>query len=454
MATTTTKLALTKPDGTDLVDIAVLNANADKIDTASGAFICTSTTRPASPWNGQLIFETDTLNVLVYRTSTTSWSIVGGSTISSTPPAGAGNGNFWWDSDNGILYVYYNDGNSAQWVSVMPSQTTIDVANNVIINGAFDFWQRGTSSSTAGYLADRWASQITGGSGYTQSRQALGLDVSQTTTGGEFFYRHQHTAGTNAGDLAVITTKIEDVRTLAGRTATLSFWATADSARSLSVELGQNFGTGGSTTVNAIGVTKLNVTTTLTRYTVTVNIPSIVGRTIGPNSFLEVFLWFSAGSNFNSRTNSLGNQSGAYTFNIWGVELEAGSVATTFRRNGSSIQEELANCQRYYWRSSSADVYGTFGMGIASASNEATLIVPNPVAMRVPATAIESSALAVWDSVTVIGVTSVTLRAGHQTTTSTPVRINVAGNPLPQYRPYFLLNGNNVSGFLGVSAEL
>ena len=37
MATTTTNLGLTKPAGTDAVDIAVINANMDKIDTAVAA---------------------------------------------------------------------------------------------------------------------------------------------------------------------------------------------------------------------------------------------------------------------------------------------------------------------------------------------------------------------------------------------------------------------------------
>lgn len=60
MATTTTRLALTKPAGTDVVDVDVLNANSDKLDAAAGATICTSTTRPASPYSGQIIYETDT----------------------------------------------------------------------------------------------------------------------------------------------------------------------------------------------------------------------------------------------------------------------------------------------------------------------------------------------------------------------------------------------------------
>jgi len=37
-------------------------------------------------------------------------------TISSNPPSNAVAGSMWWDSDNGMLYVRYNDGDSSQWV--------------------------------------------------------------------------------------------------------------------------------------------------------------------------------------------------------------------------------------------------------------------------------------------------------------------------------------------------
>ena len=42
----------------------------------------------------------------------------GDATISSTPPTNAHSGQLWWDSDSGDLYIYYNDGTSAQWVGV------------------------------------------------------------------------------------------------------------------------------------------------------------------------------------------------------------------------------------------------------------------------------------------------------------------------------------------------
>lgn len=76
MATTTSRLALTKPASSDPVDIAVLNTNADKIDAAIGATTCTSGTRPSSPYNGQFIFETDTQKTYVYNGAATAWVYV------------------------------------------------------------------------------------------------------------------------------------------------------------------------------------------------------------------------------------------------------------------------------------------------------------------------------------------------------------------------------------------
>ena len=61
---TTARLLLQKPNSDpvlgDDVDIDILNANADKIDAVISATPCTFATRPASPFQGQIILETDT----------------------------------------------------------------------------------------------------------------------------------------------------------------------------------------------------------------------------------------------------------------------------------------------------------------------------------------------------------------------------------------------------------
>ena len=120
MATSTTKLGLTKPDFVDVVDVSELNTNADAIDAAVGATIVTSATRPASPWAGQIIYETDTESTFVWTGS--AWIASGGGasvTVSETAPAGADEGDLWLNSTEAKMYVYYDDGTSEQWVAAV-----------------------------------------------------------------------------------------------------------------------------------------------------------------------------------------------------------------------------------------------------------------------------------------------------------------------------------------------
>jgi hypothetical protein len=156
------------------------------------------------------------------------------------------------------------------------------------------------------------------------------------------------TSVAGASNYAFLLQPVEDVRTFAGHTATLSFWAKADAAKNIAVEFLQFFGSGGSPSafVAGIGVTTCALTTAWQKFTVTVAVPSISGKTLGTsgNDFLSINFWFDAGSDLNARTNSLGQQSG--TFDIAQVQLEAGDVATPFEHR--SIGQELALCQRYY----------------------------------------------------------------------------------------------------------
>lgn len=222
---------------------------------------------------------------------------------------------------------------------------------NKIINGGFDIWQRGTSQTSSGYgSADRWQN-FHSGSTKTASQQAFTVGQTDVAGNPKYYLRHVVSSVAGSGNRVLVNQKIEGVSTLAGQTVTLSFWAKADSNKSIATEFVHNFGTGGSpsTAITGIQVVTHSLTTSWQKFTATVSIPSISGKTIGSdnNDYISFAFWFDAGSDYNSRTNSLGQQSG--TFDIAQVQLEEGTVATPFEHR--PIGMELSLCQRYYQKS-------------------------------------------------------------------------------------------------------
>jgi hypothetical protein len=220
---------------------------------------------------------------------------------------------------------------------------------NAIINGNYDIWQRGTSVTGAAndqYVADRWYTSRAG-STVNVTRQAFTTGQSDVPNEPSYFHRSAVTSVAGAGNNAALSQRIEDVRTFAGQNITISFYAKADAARPISVDLFQSFGSGGSPSSGVfLSPTKTTLSTSWQKITVTAAVPSISGKTIGSdnNSRLTLSIWLDAGSNFNSRTDTLGQQSG--TFDIAQVQIEQGSVATPFEAR--PIGTELALCQRYF----------------------------------------------------------------------------------------------------------
>jgi hypothetical protein len=234
---------------------------------------------------------------------------------------------------------------------------------NKIINGNFGVWQRGTSFSTDGaYTSDRFI--VDSNATFTATQQTFTPGAAPVAGyESQFYLQIAKSAG---GTYCDAKQRIEDVRTFAGQTITLSAYMKVSSGTA-SVEpyYNQVFGTGGSAAVSAT-VTAQTITTSWVRYSFTFAIPSVSGKTIGAGSYLELYLPRIVTSS-------------AVTVAIWGVQAEIGSVATPFQTSSGSIQGELAMCQRYCQVANNQ-----FGQMYSTTS--ARIIWPVQVQMRVTPT--------------------------------------------------------------------
>lgn len=213
------------------------------------------------------------------------------------------------------------------------SPTSGASAENILINGGFDIWQRGTSFTTTGYTADRWhADEATGA--FTVSQQSFVLGQMDVPGQPEFFIEYDMTSG--SASAPTLAQRVEDVRTLAGVTATLSFYAKVASGTLLvTPRLRQNFGTGGSPSTDVdTDASNITITSSWQLFEVTFTVPSISGKTLGTddNDYLSAMLVLPTSSTF--------------TLSVSQIKMEAGEVATAFVPK--SIGDVTALCQRYY----------------------------------------------------------------------------------------------------------
>ena len=243
---------------------------------------------------------------------------------------------------------------------------------NIIINGAMQLAQRGTSSSglgatTAGYTTvDRYAAyagaDATAGR-YTMSQStvtdlegfsnALKIDCTTADTSiaaGEALLIQHPVEGFNVQQLKATSTTT--------RAFTLSFYAKSNASRAIATEINLTNGTNRSASkLHTIG-------TSWARYTMTVPAASSTQIDNDNSHELSVNLWLHAGTTFTSGTMSaslepITNANRAVgigsifastdnEIEITGIQLEVGSQATPFEHR--SFGEELGLCQRYYYQ--------------------------------------------------------------------------------------------------------
>jgi hypothetical protein len=349
------------------------------------------------------------------------------------------NGDVWSSSDaNDITGT----------INLLGASVAYTAGKNKIINGNFANWQRGTSFTASGYTSDRFQAGISNTSGFSVTRSAFTAGTAPVA-GYESQY-YMDIAGTitsaSAGYITV-EQKIEDVRTYAGQTVTLSFWAKGSTSGTVNTVMYQNFGSGGSADV-LTATSSQSITTSWTRFTQTVTLPSIAGKTIGASSFLSVYFVKNMGSNFPTYGSS--NYTG--TLSLWGVQLENGSTATAFQTATGTIQGELAACQRYYYQHIDGNDKPVMQGGYFTAST-IMAIIPLPVTMRTSPTISVTNGTSYWVAY-YSGAADNFDTIGFGVVTGNAVNVEGTGNTAGTAGASANVRSNNASAKLGMSAEL
>ena len=231
---------------------------------------------------------------------------------------------------------------------------------NELINGRFEICQYGTSQTSSGYGSDDCWANFNQGSTKVHSIQSFNPGQTDVPWNPKYYSRTIVTSVSGADNFVMKQQRIENVFTYSGQKCVLSFWARADSNKTIVTEPFQFFGTGGSPSSTVLITSKAHsLTPTWQKFIHIIDVPSISGKILGTNNndYLGIIFWFDAGSNFNSRTSSLGQQSG--TFDLSDVQLEPGEVATDIAYRPIGL--ELMLCQRFFEKS--------FAQGITPANN-------------------------------------------------------------------------------------
>lgn len=380
-------------------------------------------------------------------------------------------GMFAYTTDTNTLWLY--SGATNGWVNVLGSDIGQQALSNrnVIINGAMQVAQRGTSTAsitTSGYYtADRfnapmitmgtWTQSVEAdaptGSGFRNSLKMLCTTADASPAAGDTVRVEQLVEGQNLQQFLKGTSSAKPFA--------LSFWVKSNVTGTYIAEL---LDVPNSRQVGASYTISASATWEKKTITFPADTTGAFANSDGQN--LQVRFHLGSGSNRTSGTlptvwatavtaNTCPGQTNvaAATSNYWqmtGVQLEASSVSTPFEFEDIGVT--LAKCQRYYYQTV-GDINGRLGYGNASSTTAAEFLISLPTTMRGTPTSVVSSTLQLFDGVSVFPVTAVTITGAGQSKNTATIGVTVASG-LTQYRPYQIANNNSTSAYLGFSAEI
>jgi len=366
------------PNTTTPLTASVLNTMDLGIKTANDQIQTLTTTQRnaiSSPTIGQLVWDSDLEELFVYLNGSAgnAWFGIGNHIICTmaTRPATPviGQTIYQTDTDEVLKYVTDADG-TARWMLA-----DHDYRRNVVINGGFDVWQRGSpfnpasavSTSRQNYGADCWQflQATTSASAFSQ-----GTITSTDPVGFNYYARVQRANTLTLTTAYTVQTSFEsqNIQQFRGKYVTLSFWARAGanySAASSFLVSDIVTGTGidntvGNFTTNTVNTTTNNVlTTSWKRFSITTS--AVLAATITQLGVRFVFT-------------PVGTAGAADYFDITGVQVEPSSAPSNFEFRDAG--EQLSRCQRYFLAFTGS---GNYLVGQAVNTSTATFILPAPI---------------------------------------------------------------------------
>ena len=302
---------------------------------------------------------------------------------------------------------------------------------NIVINGAMNVAQRSTSETGKGdasgyFTLDRYrisptatAGRITmaqvadGPAGFANCLKFTTTTADTSIAANEKLFLQQKFEGQDLQQL--------QKGTATAKQFTVSFYVKGNAAAIYSVEIKD-------TDNNRINTQSFSVTTSWNRIELT-----FAGDTTGAldddnAESLDINIWLHGGSNFTSGTYvsntwasttdatryAVANRTSIFdstdrTFFITGLQMEVGSVATPFEHR--SYGEELALCQRYFYKSENTDSdYKRYSVMFVESTVNTRSKYPLPIPMRDHPALTKTGTLAIYNSVGgIIDLTAISL---------------------------------------------
>ena len=272
--------------------------------------------------------------------------------------------------DGYVEMIKVDDQDNVLVAGIQPQDKAQAYGENMLINGGFDIWQRGTSfpAGTPQYTADRWTAGAANGVTKSQflptdPQSAYSLRITPTA-GNVVLVRYGVELVNAAGVLTAPFAKNNDY--------TVSGWFYSDNADDLDLRIAYaddaaNLANPQEVLANQVIATLAAATWTYVEFTFNTGTTS----PIASNKCL--------GFSFNNNV-----AGGPMSFSE--LKLEEGATATPFTRAGNNVAGELAMCQRYYTFDGTDQLlhpYDAGNMGVTVTFNQSMRVAPTLVVSTV-----------------------------------------------------------------------